>query len=193
MRMMPERSHLLHVNMRDSLPVIDRGEGICLIDQDGRRYIDGSSGPGACSIGHGNAKVADAMAAQARRAAFVYRSHFTSDAIEQFARLVSDMAPPALNRVLFTNSGSDAVEIAARIGRQYHLARGQDKRYLMISRCGLTIYPGGGTVDGFRGDHVLVAPPLIMQRPEIDLMVDILDRAMGETADILLRFRLPSP
>jgi adenosylmethionine-8-amino-7-oxononanoate aminotransferase len=66
----------------------------------------------------------------------------------------------------------------------------------LVDRCfrnGLIIYPGGGTVDGFRGDHVLVAPPLIMQRPEIDLMVGILDRAMGETADTLFGSRLPSP
>jgi len=168
MRVAPEQSYLLHANMRDSLPVIDRGEGIYLIDRDGRRYIDGSSGPVACNIGHGNVEVAEAMADQARRVAFVYRSQFTSEAIERFARMISDLAPATLNRVLFTNSGSDAVEIAARVARQYHLATRQDKRYLIISRWlsyhGITADALSMSGHAMRRKHFI---PTLQQYPKI--------------------------
>jgi adenosylmethionine-8-amino-7-oxononanoate aminotransferase len=66
--------------------------------------------------------------------AFAYRTQFSSEPIERFAAMIAGMAPAPLNRVFFTTSGSDATEIGARFARQYHLERGEDKRYLIVSR-----------------------------------------------------------
>jgi adenosylmethionine-8-amino-7-oxononanoate aminotransferase len=130
----PDRSHVIHYNLKRDIPVVDRGEGIYLIDTDGKRYIDACSGPVAANIGQGIQEIADDMARQAARVAFAYRTQFSSEPIERFASMIAAMAPARLNRVFFTTSGSDATEIAARFARQYHLERGDEKRYLIISR-----------------------------------------------------------
>jgi len=134
MQINPDESHIVHFDMRRSIPIIDYGEGIYLIGKNGRRYIDGCSGPVACNIGHGIKEIADEMAVQARRVAFVYRSQFTNEPTEKLASMISEMAPGDLERVLFSTSGSDATEIASKVARQYHLGRKENKRYLVVSR-----------------------------------------------------------
>ena len=130
----PDRSHMIHYNLKRDIPVVDRGEGIYLIDTDGKRYIDACSGPVAANIGQGLKEIAEDMARQAARVAFAYRTQFSSEPIERFASMIAGMAPERLNRVFFTTSGSDATEIAVRFARQYHLERGDEKRYLIVSR-----------------------------------------------------------
>ncbi len=130
----PDHSHLIHYNLKRDIPVVDRGEGIYLIDTAGKRYIDACSGPVAANIGQGITEIADDMARQAARVAFAYRTQFSSEPIERFASRIAAMAPERLNRVGFTTSGSDATEIAVRFARQYHLERGDEKRYLIVSR-----------------------------------------------------------
>lgn len=134
MEMKPGNSHVLHYNMRKSMPIIDYGEGIYLYDKDGKRYIDACSGPVACNIGHGIKDIADEMAMQCARIAYVYRSQFANEPIEKLATAISKSAPGDLKRIIFVTSGSDATEIASKIARQYHLAKGDDKRYLIVSR-----------------------------------------------------------
>lgn len=134
MKINPDHSHVLHFNLKKSIPVIDYGEGIYLYDTDAKRYIDACSGPVACNIGHGIKEIADEMAMQADRIAFVFRSQFTNKPIEKLATVISKMAPGNLKRIIFATSGSDATEIASKIARHYHLERKDDKRYLIVSR-----------------------------------------------------------
>lgn len=134
MDMKPIDSHILHVNMSNSMPYIDYGSGIYLYDTTGKRYIDACSGPVACNIGHGHNDIAEAIASQAARVAYVYRSQFANEPIETFASLIADMAPGNLNRVVFATSGSDAMELALKLARCYHVAKGDEKRYIPISR-----------------------------------------------------------
>jgi adenosylmethionine-8-amino-7-oxononanoate aminotransferase len=116
------------------VPVIVRGSGPYVYDQHGKRYLDGLAGLFVSQIGHGRTEVAEAAAAQASELAyFPLWSYAHPRAIELAARL-ADMAPGDLNRVFFTNSGSEAVESAWKLAKQYFKAIGQPGRYKVISR-----------------------------------------------------------
>jgi len=134
MKRTAESSHVFQSNMRVTLPVVERGEGVYLYDTNGKRYLDGSSGPVACNIGHGVKEIAEAMAAQAEKVSYAFRSQFTSEPMEKLADLIAEMAPGDLKRVFFVSSGSEASEMAAKIARQYHLERGNMRKELIVSR-----------------------------------------------------------
>jgi adenosylmethionine-8-amino-7-oxononanoate aminotransferase len=114
--------------------IIERGEGCYLWDSNGKRYFDGLSGLFTVQIGYGREELADAAAQQMRRLS--YGSHFSyanGPSIDLAAR-IADLAPEPLNRVFFTASGSEAVEAALKMARQYHKIRGASGRYKTISR-----------------------------------------------------------
>ena len=115
-------------------PDLDRAEGLYMWDQSGKRYIDGSSGAMVSNIGHSNPAVLDAMRAQMDKATFGYRLHFQCDAAEELAELTAARCPDDLNRVFFVSGGSEAVESAIKLARQYVLTQGQSQRYKVISR-----------------------------------------------------------
>jgi adenosylmethionine-8-amino-7-oxononanoate aminotransferase len=115
-------------------PVIARAEGIHLWDTEGRRYLDGSSGPVVSNLGHGNRRVLDAMRAQAERATFAYPGLFESEANVALADLVCELAGPGLDRAFFVSGGSEATEAAIKLARQYMVAIGQPERVTVIAR-----------------------------------------------------------
>jgi adenosylmethionine-8-amino-7-oxononanoate aminotransferase len=116
------------------VPVIVRGEGQYVYDQNGKRYLDGLAGLFVSQIGHGRTEVAEAGARQAAELAyFPLWSYAHPQAIELADRLAG-MAPGDLNRVFFTGSGSEAVESAWKLAKQYFKAIGQPNRYKVISR-----------------------------------------------------------
>jgi adenosylmethionine-8-amino-7-oxononanoate aminotransferase len=116
------------------VPVIVRGEGQYVFDQNGKRYLDGLAGLFVSQIGHGRTEVAEAGARQASELAyFPLWSYAHPQAIELAERL-STMAPGDLNRVFFTSSGSEAVESAWKLAKQYFKAVGQPSRYKVLSR-----------------------------------------------------------
>ncbi len=123
------------------LPLIVRAEGIYQWDEDGNRYIDLSSGPIVSNIGHGNARVADAMAHQARTMDFAYsrvaRQQPNIDLADRIARL----AGPGFERVFLSSGGSEANEIAIKFLRSYDLAFGTAKRTKVITL--MPSYHGG--------------------------------------------------
>jgi adenosylmethionine-8-amino-7-oxononanoate aminotransferase len=116
------------------VPVIVRGSGAYIFDQHGRRYLDGLSGLFVSQVGHGRLELAEAGARQAAELAyFPLWSYAHPKAIELAARL-ADLAPGPLNRVFFTTSGSEAVESAWKLAKQYFKLTGQPGRYKVISR-----------------------------------------------------------
>ncbi len=134
------RRHLwLHFTRMSSyagseVPVIVRGEGQYVFDQNGRRYLDGLAGLFVSQIGHGRTEVAEAGARQASELAyFPLWSYAHPQAIELADRLAT-LAPGDLNRVFFTTSGSEAVEAAWKLAKQYFKAVGQPSRYKVLSR-----------------------------------------------------------
>ncbi|CAM3725157.1 aspartate aminotransferase family protein [Deinococcus frigens] len=119
---------------RKPYPVATRAEGVYIFDDSGRRYLDGSSGALVANIGHGRAAVADAMAAQARRLAFVHGSQFSSGVLEEYAaRLATFLGLPDF-RFWAVSGGSEATESAIKLARQYHAERGETGRYRIVTR-----------------------------------------------------------
>jgi adenosylmethionine-8-amino-7-oxononanoate aminotransferase len=115
-------------------PMLDRAEGIYLYDVDGKRYLDGSSGPMVSNIGHSNPRVLKAMRAQMEKATFGYRLHFQTEPAEKLATLTDSLMPPGLDRVFFVSGGSEAVESCIKLARQYAIVSGSEKRWKVISR-----------------------------------------------------------
>ncbi len=116
------------------VPVIMRGDGAYVYDQHGKRYLDGLSGLYVVQVGHGRGELATAAARQAAELAyFPVWSYAHPRAIELAERLAS-LAPGDLNRVFFTTGGSEAVESAWKLARQYFRAIGQPGRYKVLSR-----------------------------------------------------------
>ena len=129
-----EKSYFLHYNLRSIAPTVARGEGIYLYDTSGKQYIDGTSGPVVCNIGHGVKEIGQAFAAQAEKVAYVFRSHFTSEPSEKLAALIAGMAPEGLEGVFFVSSGSEGTEMAAKIAHQFYLEQNKVRKELIVSR-----------------------------------------------------------
>ena len=126
--------HVFHRTTAESLPVAVGGKGIFLTDAGGRRYVDACGGAAVSCLGHGHPVVLRAMDAQARRVEYVHTGFFTTEAAEQLAACISEMSPGGLDRVWFTGSGSEAIEAALKLARQYHLERGDSGRGRVIAR-----------------------------------------------------------
>lgn len=126
-------SHLFYQS-RSRRPQLDRADGVYMWDINGKRYLDGSSGAMVSNIGHSNQNVLNAMRQQMEKATFGYRLHFETDASEKLASKTASLAPPGLERVFFVSGGSEAVESAIKLARQYALAIGQSSRWKVISR-----------------------------------------------------------
>jgi adenosylmethionine-8-amino-7-oxononanoate aminotransferase len=116
------------------IPVIVRGSGPYVYDQHGKKYLDGLSGLFVSQVGHGRTEIAEAGAKQASELAyFPLWSYAHPKAIELASRL-AELAPGDLNRVFFTTSGSEAVESAWKLAKQYFKLIGQPTRYKVLSR-----------------------------------------------------------
>jgi adenosylmethionine-8-amino-7-oxononanoate aminotransferase len=116
------------------VPVLVRGDGCYVWDEHGKRYLDGLSALFCVNAGHGRAELGDAAAAQAKELGFYTNwSYAHPRAIELAARIAS-LAPHDLNRVFFTSGGSEAVESAWKLVRNYHRLRGEGQRTKLIAR-----------------------------------------------------------
>jgi adenosylmethionine-8-amino-7-oxononanoate aminotransferase len=116
------------------VPIIVRGEGCYVWDDHGNRYLDGLSALFCVNSGHGRSELGDAMAAQVRELDFItVWSYAHPKAIELAARIAT-LTPGDLNRVFFTNSGSEAVESAIKLARAYHRAQGKGQKHKLVAR-----------------------------------------------------------
>ncbi|MFZ2099230.1 MAG: aspartate aminotransferase family protein [Oricola sp.] len=131
--MTQQKSHLFYQSRRRK-PVLDQARGIYMWDVDGKRYLDGSSGAMVCNIGHSNENVLAAMRQQMEKSTFGYRLHFETEASEKLAAKTASLTPEGLNRIFFVSGGSEAVESAIKLARQYAYATGQGSRWKVISR-----------------------------------------------------------
>ena len=117
-----------------SIPMIVRAEGCNLWDSTGHRVTDLASGISTtASIGQGRRRVAEAMATQAERLAFIHNSWVTNDRQEELAARYVALAPPGITKVMFSSGGSEANELALRLVRQYHLSKGEPHRWKVLS------------------------------------------------------------
>jgi hypothetical protein len=118
----------------DSTRVIERGQGCYVWDDRGNRYLDGLSSLFTTMVGHGRQALADAAAEQMRRLAYFPVWSYAHPTALALAERLAALAPGDLNRVFFTTGGSEAVESAWKLARQYHAARGEPWRYKVIGR-----------------------------------------------------------
>lgn len=131
---MSARSHVFPRHCHSVLPTAVGGVGCYLIDQSGKRYFDGSGGAAVSCLGHSNDRVRDAIKDQVDQLAFAHTGFFTTDPAEELAEMLINNAPGELDRVYFVSGGSEAVEAAIKLARQYHLERGDVNRRHLIAR-----------------------------------------------------------
>ena len=127
-----------HVFARNSaaaaLPIAKRGDGVYLIDQNGKHYLDGCGGAAVSCLGHSNQVVTDAIKAQLDVVAYAHTGFFTSEPAEALADKLISLAPKGIDRVYFVSGGSEAVEAALKLARQYFLEKGELQRSRIIAR-----------------------------------------------------------
>jgi adenosylmethionine-8-amino-7-oxononanoate aminotransferase len=116
------------------LPIIVRGEGCYVFDEHGKRYLDGLSALFCVNVGHGRPELGEAAAAQARELGFYTNWSYAHPRAIELAARIAQLAPGDLNRVFFTSGGSEAVESALKLARNYHRLRGEGQRYKVIAR-----------------------------------------------------------
>ena len=115
-------------------PIVDRAEGIYMWDDQGRRYIDAASGAVNVNVGHGNRVVTGAMARQMEKVSFAYPIHFENKPANDLAASLAARLPQGLERIYFVSGGSEAVEAAIKLARQWAVAIGQPSRWKVIGR-----------------------------------------------------------
>jgi hypothetical protein len=127
-------THVFHRSPSNPLPVAVSGSGAYVTDDSGKRYIDACGGAAVSCIGHGDRRVEEAVQRQMADISYAHTSFFTSRPAEALADHLCEATPLPLDKVYFVGSGSEAVEAAIKMARQYHLERGEASRNLVISR-----------------------------------------------------------
>lgn len=127
-------SHVFHRSVTATYPVAVAGDGLYVIDSAGKRYLDASGGAAVSCLGHSDPEVRAAVQKQVAELAFAHTGFFTNPVVESLADLLAENAPGDLNRIYFVSGGSEAVESALKMARQYFLEIGQPQRRRLIAR-----------------------------------------------------------
>lgn len=131
---MSEPSHVFHKDQSACPAQIVHGDGVWLQDETGRRFLDGSSSASVVAIGHGRTEIYEALAEAGQRVPFVYSASFTHRWQEELATGLIEMAPPPLSSVYFASGGSEAIETAWKLARQYFVETDRPQKYKAIAR-----------------------------------------------------------
>ncbi|NOX39342.1 MAG: aspartate aminotransferase family protein [Alphaproteobacteria bacterium] len=127
-------SHIFPRHTKYAPPTVSHGAGVYLYDQTGKQYLDASGGAAVSCLGHSDAHVLAAIKSQLDQVAFAHTGFFTSQAAEALADKLVAHAPDGLDRVYLLSGGSEAVEAALKLARQYFLEIGQPQRQHIIAR-----------------------------------------------------------
>jgi adenosylmethionine-8-amino-7-oxononanoate aminotransferase len=127
-------SHLLHRQLRGSYPLAASAAGCWITDAAGKRYLDASGGAAVSCLGHGHPDVLAAMHAQVDRIAYAHTSFFSTEVAERLADTLVGTAPAGISHVYLVSGGSEAVEAALKLARQYFVEKGEPQRARFIAR-----------------------------------------------------------
>ncbi len=127
-------SRVFHRDLRQRYPVAVRGEGVYLFDREGRRYLDASGGAAVSCLGHSDREVLEAAKSQLDRLAYAHTAFFSNEPMEALAEALLARAPAPLERVYFVSGGSEAIEAAIKLARQYFVERGEPERRWLVAR-----------------------------------------------------------
>ncbi len=177
-------SHVFPRHCHAEIPTAVGGDGPYLIDANGKRYFDGSGGAAVSCLGHSNERVRQAIKDQVNQLAFAHTGFFTSEPAEELADLLIAHAPEGLDRVYFVSGGSEAVEAALKLARQYFLERGERKRLHIIAR--RQSYHGntlGALAAGGNAWRKAQFEPLLVEMSHIAPCYEYAERSSSETAE----------
>ena len=174
--------HIFGRSTRLTPPTAAKGEGCYILDTSGKRYLDGSGGAAVSCLGHSDPDVAAAIRAQLDDIAFAHTSFFTTDAAEELADRLIDHAPEGIERVYLVSGGSEAVEAAIKLARQYFLETGEAGRHRVIAR--RQSYHGntlGALAAGGNAWRRAQFAPLLVETSHVSPCYEYRGRADGET------------
>jgi adenosylmethionine-8-amino-7-oxononanoate aminotransferase len=177
-------SHVMHRSLRAVPPVAVAAQGLRITDAQGRVYLDACGGAAVSCLGHGHPEVLAAMRAQIERVAYAHTAFFTTEVAEELADHLVAHAPKGLDQAYFVSGGSEAMEAALKMARQYFVEIGQPQRTLFIGRRqsyhGNTL--GALAVGGNEWRREQFAP-LLIDVPHVSPCYEYRDRREGETQD----------
>ncbi|WP_322998728.1 aspartate aminotransferase family protein [Castellaniella sp.] len=127
-------THVFHRNPQHTLKHAVRGQGVSLFDGDGHAYLDASGGAAVSCLGHGHPDIIAAIKAQLDQVAYAHSSFFTTQVCEDLADFLAQRAPGDLDHVYFVSGGSESIEAALKLARQYFVERGETDRSQFIAR-----------------------------------------------------------
>ena len=178
-------TRVLQRQIHHNYPVAVAGEGVHVIDRAGKRYIDASGGAAVSCLGHGHPVIGAAMKTQIDKLAFAYGQFFTTDVAEQLAETLIADAPAGLSHVFYVSGGSEGVEAALKMARQYFVEKGEPRRKYFIARHqsyhGNTL--GALSVGGNAMRRALYAPLLADSMHHIDACYAYRGQAQGEALE----------
>ncbi len=128
------QTHVFHRQLQSTPPVAVSGQGVYITDASGKQYIDASGGAAVSCLGHGHPDVLAAMHRQTDQLAYAHTSFFTTAVAEELADRLIDTAPQGMSHVYFVSGGSEAMEAAMKMARQYFVEIGQPQRRHFIAR-----------------------------------------------------------
>jgi adenosylmethionine-8-amino-7-oxononanoate aminotransferase len=127
-------SHVFHRSNVAKYPVAVKGEGVYIIDSEGKKYFDGCCGAAVSCLGHSDKDVIAAITSQISKIPFAHSGFFTSEPMEELADWLIERAPEGIERVYFVSGGSEAVESSIKLARQYFLEVGKPQKKYVIAR-----------------------------------------------------------
>jgi adenosylmethionine-8-amino-7-oxononanoate aminotransferase len=131
---MHHESHILHRQLRGNYPIAAGAQGCWITDSAGKRYLDGSGGAAVSCLGHGHSDVLAAMHAQIDRIAYAHTSFFSTEVAERLADVLIGSAPAGISHAYLVSGGSEAMEAALKLARQYFVEKGEMQRARFIAR-----------------------------------------------------------
>src|SRR5262245_19059150 len=177
-------THILHRQTSHSYPEAASAQGVIIRDMDGKEYIDASAGAAVSCLGHAHPDVLAAMHEQLDRLAYAHTSFFTTQVAEELADDLTAHAPQGIGHVFFVSGGSEAVEAALKLARQYFVERGERQRRYFIARRqsyhGVTL---GALAVGGREWQRKQFGPLLIETHHVSPVYEYRDRHVDETPE----------
>jgi adenosylmethionine-8-amino-7-oxononanoate aminotransferase len=180
----PAGTHVFHRQLQHELPLAVSGRGITLLDASGKTYLDACGGAAVSCLGHGHPEVLAAMHAQIDRLAYAHTSFFTTEVAEELADVLIASAPAGMSHAYFVSGGSEAMEAALKMARQYFVEIGQPQRRHFVAR--RQSYHGntlGALAVGGNEWRRAQFQPLLIDVAHVAPCYEYRDRAPGETPE----------
>jgi adenosylmethionine-8-amino-7-oxononanoate aminotransferase len=177
-------THVLHRSIAHQYPTAVSGRDIFIRDATGKEYIDASGGAAVSCLGHSHPDVIAAMRAQLDHLEYAHTSFFTTQAAEELADDLVARAPAGLDHVFFVSGGSEAIEAALKLGRQYFVERGEpERRYLIARRQSYHGITTGALAVGGREWQRRAFAPLLIETYHVSPVYEYRERAPNETPE----------